>query len=219
MNANPDYHGEVARLIDAMPASLDDDDGGLWSPEREAEEAASFLATLRLMDEDDRVRVAVMAQWARSGVFVAPLEPSAEFIEFIGSLSPDATELAWRAINGATRPAEITAGVSVADALTRHRDQREAGQLRGQDGRERKAKADAERAAWVVNKYRTTRRWFSEGESGDVLAREKVATAFELHYGKSITDRSVRNILRKAGIISTRAKKTWRRKDVDLKDL
>lgn len=216
---NADFHGEVARLIAAMPPSPEDDYGELWSPEREAEEEAKFLATLRLMDEDERVRVAVMAQWVRSGIFVAPLEPSPEFVEFIGALPRQSQEMAWRAVDGSTRPAEIAAGVTLGDALTRHRDQREAGRLRAEDGRERKSKADAERAAWVVTKYHAIRRRFGDGESGDVRAREKVAQAFGVHFGKSITDRSVRNILRKAGIISTRAKKIWRRNDVDLNDL
>jgi transposase len=219
MNANEDYYGEVARLVDALPAAPEDDFGDSWSPERLAAEEANYLATLRLMDEDERVRVAVMALWARSGLFFAPLEPSPEFAEFILALPPEGKELAWRAINGATRPAEIVAGCTVEDALVRRQEQREAGQLRGQDGRERKAKADADRAAWVVTKYHAARRRFGDGESGDVRAREKVAAAFERHYGKPITDRSVRNILRKAGIVSTRAAKTWRRKDVDLNDL
>ena len=76
----------------------------------------------------------------------------------------------------------------------------EAGQILAEEARERKASRDQERAAWIVARYESVRGRFVDEHVGDIRARQQVARDYTRATGRSITDRTVRNILDRSGI-------------------
>lgn len=88
----------------------------------------------------------------------------------------------------------------VEKALRRLADQEEHLEIFQAEGRAAKAENDKERAALVCKLYEAVRPSFPPGRKGNGPAHRRVAERFEMQTGESITVRTVRDTVNKAGL-------------------
>lgn len=98
----------------------------------------------------------------------------------------------------------------VEKALRRLAEQEEHVELFAAEGRAVKAENDRRRAALVCKLYKDVRPGFDAGRKGNGPANRRVAERYELQTGETISERAVREILKRAGL-SDRTRR--RRKD------
>jgi hypothetical protein len=90
----------------------------------------------------------------------------------------------------------------VEKALRRLAEQEEHLEIFRAEGQAAKAVIDAQRAALICKLYKSVRPSFPAGRKGNGEANRRVAERYEMQTGEAVTDRTVRDTVKKAGISS-----------------
>jgi hypothetical protein len=88
----------------------------------------------------------------------------------------------------------------VAKALLRLAEQEDHVESFLAEGRAAKAVIDARRAALICELYKSVRSSFPAGRKGNGEANRRVAERYEMQTGEAVTDRTVRDTVKKAGL-------------------
>lgn len=89
----------------------------------------------------------------------------------------------------------------VEKALRRLAEQEEHVELFTAEGRAAKAENDRQRAALICKLYKAVRPGFPAGRKGNGPANRRVAERFEMQTGKPVTERTVRDTVKEAGLV------------------
>lgn len=85
-------------------------------------------------------------------------------------------------------------------ALRRLAEQEEHLEIFAAEGRAVKAERDKQRAALICTLYKSVRSSFPSGKNGNGPANRRVAERYEMQTGESVTDRTVRDTVKRAGL-------------------
>jgi hypothetical protein len=88
----------------------------------------------------------------------------------------------------------------VEKALRRLAEQEEHLEIFRAEGQAAKAVIDAQRAALICKLYKSVRPSFPAGRNGNGEANRRVAERYEIQTGEAVTDRTVRDTVKKAGL-------------------